>query len=398
MRMRAIILAAALLAAPAGADVRVTTIDGRQVEGQLVAIGGGQVTVRLKQGQVKVAQADVRAIAFDTEPVPDVMARPGQHVLLAEDDSRLALRDVTIAEGRLKAVAGFGEAISVPLEAVARLLRPLAHERPAALAEQLRKLSPQRSRSDTFIVGRTADERAAVHGVLAGLAGGQLRLSYEGSDAAMDAATVAVIEMAKLAERPAPRSAGVLVCTDGSRVALTSVSFDGKAAAVESPSLGRLTVPAARIARVEFRAGRLTCLGDLAPSRVRQTPFFDEQFPYRKDRSAMGGPLRLGGATYDKGLGLHARCQLDFDLRGAYRYFSAVAGIDDDARAGAAELTILADGKAVLDKLKLDRTRPPQPVRLDVAGVRTMTILVDFAANTFGSGARVDLCDAALSK
>lgn len=398
MPMRAIILAAGLLAAPAGADVRVTTIDGRQVEGQLVAVGGGQVTVALKQGRTRLAQADVRAIAFDAAPVPDVMSRLGQHVLLAEDASRLALRDVTIADGRLKAVAGFAEAVSVPLEAVATLLRPLAHESPAALAEQLRKLSPRRGRSDTFIVGRTAEERVAVNGVLAGLAGGQLRLSYEGSDTAMDAATVAVIEMARLAERPVPELAGVLICADGSRVALTSLSFDGKAAAVESASLGKLAVPAARIARVEFRGGRLTYLGDLTPARIRQTPFFDEHLPYRKDRSVMGGPLRLAGATYDKGLGLHARCELDFDLRGAYRSFSALAGIDDDARAGAAELSVLADGKAVLDKLKLDRTRPPQPVRLDVAGVRTITILVDFAANTFGSGARVDLCDAALSK
>ena len=101
---------------------------------------------------------------------------------------------------------------------------------------------------------------------------------------------------------------------------------------------------------------------------------------------------------YEKGLGLHARCELRYELNGAYRRFAAVVGIDDSVRAGAAVLTILLDGKAAGQPVPLDRSQAPKTIDLDVSGVRTMTILVDFAPGTFGSGARVALCDATLNK
>jgi hypothetical protein len=60
--------------------------------------------------------------------------------------------------------------------------------------------------------------------------------------------------------------------------------------------------------------------------------------------------------------------------------------------------SIEADGKALLLPVRLDVGKTPQQVRVDVNGVGKLTILVDFVEGTFGSGARVDLCDAALAK
>jgi hypothetical protein len=210
---------------------------------------------------------------------------------------------------------------------------------------------------------------------------------------------VALILPAQGARADAPPVVqGRLTCADGSRMVFTSLRLDANNLLLESPSLGSLKLRREAVAEVLFEAGQRTFLSELAPAAADQTSFFDDEFSWRKDRSVSGQPLTLDAARYEKGLGLHARCRLVYELGGAYRRFSAVAGIDGELRSGKAGLSIHADGKVLVDRLLLDRLHPPRKLDLDLKGVRLLTVLVDFAEGTFGDGARVNLCDAALIK
>jgi DUF1680 family protein len=50
----------------------------------------------------------------------------------------------------------------------------------------------------------------------------------------------------------------------------------------------------------------------------------------RNDRNIRGNPLKLGGNTYAKGIGTHAKSVLIYDIKPEYKRFVATAGIDDE--------------------------------------------------------------------
>jgi hypothetical protein len=183
------------------------------------------------------------------------------------------------------------------------------------------------------------------------------------------------------------------VATDGSRLNFTSVEAEGDRIKATSPAFGKLTAARAALAELRFRGENVQTLSDLPPVAVKETPFFDDAFPWQKDRSVAGATLRLDGKTYEKGLGLHADCRLTFDLGGKYRRLTALAGIDEQVLSGMAVLTVLADGKPLADRIALARNKPAVRLDLKLDGARELVVHVTFAEGTAGSGARVNLCD-----
>ncbi len=64
------------------------------------------------------------------------------------------------------------------------------------------------------------------------------------------------------------------------------------------------------------------------------------------DKAWEGGPIRVGGTIYKRGLGVHADSKLVFPLGGKYETFSVVGG-PDDSHHGQIEMKILVDEKQV---------------------------------------------------
>jgi alpha-galactosidase len=90
-----------------------------------------------------------------------------------------------------------------------------------------------------------------------------------------------------------------------------------------------------------------------------------------------GRPLTIGGARYDKGLGLHAPADLRYDLGGSCSAFAADIGLDGEVGAhGAAVFQVLADGALIYDSGELTGGMPPLPVYLDIAGVHELRLVV----------------------
>jgi NPCBM/NEW2 domain len=101
------------------------------------------------------------------------------------------------------------------------------------------------------------------------------------------------------------------------------------------------------------------------------------------DAAVTGHPLRLGGSTYEKGLGVHSPCRIVYKLDGQYRRFESLVGFDEAiARRGRARLAVLLNGKRVeLNEGKeLTSHDAPLKVRLDVRNVRSMTLLVELGS------------------
>jgi len=414
-RFTALVLGAGWLAvvAPAAlADTspttgpRVVTIDGRTIEGNVVSIDPENVTVMMATGQTQsVARQDVFTIQWtDALSAGDenaLLDQAGRHVLVTRDGSRIGIEaGATIADGVLHVrPLALDQEKTLPLDRIAYLLRPADNERPSELERHLSALHLTEETSKDHIVVAGSDGRTfPLDGIVKALDAQALTFHYDDTDALVDATTIRAVYFTA-PRRQETKPAGYLIGRDGTRIAFSRVELSADKIRLPAvPAFGEedFEIETTRVAMLQFLSDRLAYLSDQDPADAHSTGFFDTPISWQKDRACGGGPIRLGGTVYEKGLGLHSRTELAFDLGGQYHLLTALAGIDEAVSLGAAHLTIMGDGRTLLEKTRLDRADPPHALRLDVTGVRRLVILVDFAEGTFGVAGRVDLADAKL--
>ena len=172
---------------------------------------------------------------------------------------------------------------------------------------------------------------------------------------------------------------------DGSRLTLTQVAADSATLSGVTPYGPRVQVPWAEVVALDVLNGKATALGDLTPKSAEVTAFTGLAWPWRVNQSARSAPLRLRGesgvGTFDRGLGLHSRTRLTYELAGKYRRFEAQVGLDAArGRRGSADVTLLLDGKPSGPESlrRLTATTGTVAVSLETAGVKELTLLVDY--------------------
>ncbi|MHC4201626.1 MAG: NPCBM/NEW2 domain-containing protein [Planctomycetota bacterium] len=200
---------------------------------------------------------------------------------------------------------------------------------------------------------------------------------------------------------PKPRQYVRLV--NGDRLSGSLVGLTAEHLELRTEFAGTVRVRSSEVGELWSEGGRLVPVSTLTPSEVRQIPQFDEVFPHRLDRNPSGGFLSIGGRRYERGLGCHSRCELVYELGGAYSTFLAEIGVEDQARGrgevglpsgGAARargevvFRCLADGKVVFESGVCRGGEPPRLVRAGVAGARKLRLVVDFGPGGVSLGDR----------
>jgi hypothetical protein len=170
--------------------------------------------------------------------------------------------------------------------------------------------------------------------------------------------------------------------SDGSRVSVSAVSADGKTLEATPLVGGKLTLPLADVIAIDVLGGKATYLSDLKPKAVKEDAFGAVAWPWAADKSVKGNPLRLksdrGEEVFAKGLGLHSKTTLTYDLGGKYKRFEATVGLDAaTGKRGAVDVTVLVDGQPTkLDGLTF--AAGVKPLRIDVTKAKELVILIDF--------------------
>jgi hypothetical protein len=140
-----------------------------------------------------------------------------------------------------------------------------------------------------------------------------------------------------------------------------------------------VNLPATDVQDVRFRGGRVTYLSDLTPSKVEESPFFGRKYPWRRDVSLLGEPLKMGGRPFERGVAVHSRSSLTYDLNGRYATFEALVGFDDASMGkGRVDCRVFADGKEIYANPDLRADAPPVKLSLPVSGAEQLRLLVDF--------------------
>jgi hypothetical protein len=278
---------------------------------------------------------------------------------------------------RFQARLGTEQELTLPLSALSLLWVVAPDGEGAGL---YRQLAAQRRKRDLVLL-RNGDK---LEGTLTALKSGIVYLD-RGAGKTIQVARDKIAALAlstELARTFRPKGTyGRLVLANGGRLSLMSAHADKQQLVGKSFFGAAVHVPVEQIVALDLRQGRAIYLSDLKPSRYEHTPYLGVRWPYTFDTSVAGQELRLGGNTYDKGIGMHSESRLTFELGGGYQWFEAWVGLDDQTgREGNVVLQVLVDGKPQeLGAAKeLSGGNKPLPVRIRVAGAQQLTLAVLF--------------------
>jgi hypothetical protein len=180
----------------------------------------------------------------------------------------------------------------------------------------------------------------------------------------------------------APPDVGPLMLTlvDGTTFSGHAQPGEAGAVRVETSFGAELEIDPARLSRISVHSGRVVYLSDLSATEVQTEGRLHRPWPIRHDRSLTLGTLATGGRTFEKGLGVHSRSELTYDVAGRYEKFAATVGIDDAVRPrGSVVFRVFGDDELVYESDTLTGVDPPVEVLVDVSNVRKLTLVVDYA-------------------
>jgi hypothetical protein len=388
-----------LLLTTAAPPFEVQTLDGQTLVGPLVEIAADRLTMDAVGGRKSLDIERLVSVVSRQKPA----APPPESGLVVElTDGSIILAERYIAQAaRAKISLTDGQVLETPTN----IVHTVQFQRPAAaLAAEWGRLVGMNADSDLLVV-RKEDSLDYHKGVLHDVTDDAVRFELDG-----DILPVKRSKLYGIAYRhgvPANRPEAICRVTDaaGSQWAVHSLGLAGK---LQWTTPAGLNVSEAldKIVQIDFSGGKIVYLSELKPESVRWAPYFgprkplaaEEQFyAPRFDHNVDGGTLLLAGTSYRKGLALHGHTEIMYRLPGSFSHFRAVAGIDDAVRpSGKTRLLVRGDDKVLLDVV-ISGNDAPRNIELNVASVRRLTIVVDFA-DSLSAGNDLLLCNARLSK
>lgn len=166
---------------------------------------------------------------------------------------------------------------------------------------------------------------------------------------------------------------------DGSRVGLTQSRVD-RGMIVGTMRVGlEVRVPVGEVARVRVLNANVAYLSDRDADKVVYESYLGPTRPYRRGTSVAGPALRLGGQTFDKGLGTQSRTLLAYRLDSRAKRFQATIGLDDAAGPlGNVLFKVLVDGKVRYESPSMGAGYAPRPVDVDLEGGKVLILITEF--------------------
>jgi hypothetical protein len=113
-------------------------------------------------------------------------------------------------------------------------------------------------------------------------------------------------------------------------------------------------------------------------SELRPEYAYQEWGTLQHNKSVGGRRLSVGGQTFEKGLGTHARSVIIFDLKGKYKLFEASVGIDDESvRDNLVCFIVMGDDSVLFFSDSIGYKPAPIPCVVSVKGIDKLQLIVD---------------------
>ncbi|MCG3131115.1 MAG: hypothetical protein FLDDKLPJ_01891 [Phycisphaerae bacterium] len=366
-----------MLPAVGSSEAEVRLVDGRRVQGPWLGWSEAGAGLHRDGAATIVPAEDVLEITFTGVTPAAPVAGEGNVMVHLAGGGRIAARLGEESSVGIAINTPDGEARTLPLsvvEAVQFAGEAACPDGEAAFAAALRA---RRAGEDVLIACASGEVRT-VGGVLESLGAesGRFRAGSE-SRTFRTARMHGVVLATPLNPQEPP---GFRVHTRHGWIVPGALDGVGDMLHVRLTEGVSVAVPSAEVTRIERLNPRVVYVSDLPRAREHVEGVLLVPRSARNDENAARGPLRLDGRDFPKGVGMHARTAVTYDLSGEYETFFALVGVDDSAGPGGSVVfRVEADGKTVFDSGRLTASDGAVEARLSVVGADSLTLICDVA-------------------
>jgi hypothetical protein len=167
----------------------------------------------------------------------------------------------------------------------------------------------------------------------------------------------------------------------GSVVAGQSIAFAEGKLTIAGANGPLTSLPLSQVVAIEHTGGPIAWLSTREPTKIESTPYFEASFPPRMDTSVTGGPIRFGGQTFTRGIGVHSRSRLTFTLQPGDTTFRTRYAIDGNQPMADVDVTILLDDQPVHTAKSVKAGTLSPLIEIQLGQAKTLKLDVDYGKN-----------------
>jgi hypothetical protein len=372
-------------ASAANIDATILKVDESSVGGKIAAMDGKQLTLKADKETKTIPLADVQEITLKSNSSSGSNDSSSNKSGLSNAQLELANNDHfkgSIKKWEEKKIAiALAAAPSVTVDVPVDQARQLW----LGTADQVKKaqaLNEKPGVEDIAFVVKD-DQVIAVRGVSLGVEGDALKFRFNDEERKIAVNRLAGVTFGRSEDAPVDRAfrqSFQFANDDVISGAWTGLTKDSATATTTWGDPMKL--PVKQLVKIRASNGRVVYLSDLKPTQVEQVPYFDRMLPYQVDKSLNGKPLQLTEGPIAKGIAVHSRTVLHYDLGGQFDEFRAKLGFQQpEGKLGDADIRVLGDGKGIFEKLSAKGDQPSTDVNVKVGGVKELVLEVDFGKN-----------------
>ena len=273
------------------------------------------------------------------------------------------------------------EKIQWKSSSVGELLIPLRDVR-AMLAKGRKSEGLEAARTEDAISMTNGD---SVKGIVSAMEPGKITIQVQSNPVEVPLNTVNEVFFAAPAQKlQAPARAFRVSLLDGSIFTAPSAVTKDDQLVLKLANGQERQVPLASVISIEQLNGPVSWLSARIPTSTLHVPYSSETlFPPRMDKNYRGNPLRFGKTVYSRGIGVHSKSVVVFDIPPDYIAFRTQYAIDTDDANDKADVTvrILLDSEVAHEKEHFRAGTLAPVLVIETKGHKTLTLEVDYGAN-----------------
>ncbi len=354
----------------------VQLFDGKSISGRLRELGpkAKLILVSAEGQEQALPLAQVVKITRDGSPV--AYAPEGSVVLLPEGDRLYraviqATKDTTLEVQQY----ALGD-LAIPLESLVGVVFTLPTDSDDASVLLDRVRSENRAAEVVWLANGDR-----LSGNFLGLEESKVKFQTDNGTIALDRSNVSALAFdPALVSYPKPDTLFLdVTLADGSRFGVRNERIEeGQFVATTRFGL-EIRVPLTELLAVHPRSSALVYLTERPVAGEQYTPYLGPPRSYKRDRTVDGHIFRLGGQSYDRGLGTPSRSFLAYRIRPGDQRFQALVGLDDRAGAlGNVVFRVLVDGKERFSSPSMSVRDTPRSVDVELTGGSVLILVTEF--------------------
>jgi hypothetical protein len=220
-----------------------------------------------------------------------------------------------------------------------------------------------------------------ISGGFLGLDDTKIKIQVAGKPMEVDRAGVVALGFdPKLVAYPRPKADFFeLSFRDGSKLAVRDARIE-ESSLVATTRFGTvIKIPSRELVQLSARTAGLVYLSERKPIRAQYLSYVGPTREYRLDRTVDGQLFRMGGQSYDRGLGMQSTTFLAYRVEPGDDLFQALVGVDERAGPlGSVVFRVLVDGKEQFKTPALTDHDSPRQINVKLTGAKYFILATEF--------------------